>query len=83
MNPGTIAVARIAVLLLLVLNQALLSVGLSPLPFDDVQLETGVNTVLTVAASFWIWYKNNNLTKEAQEAQKILDVKKERKKGSA
>lgn len=82
MNYKTIAITRLTVLLVLALNQTLIGFGMSPLPFDETEIEAGINGVLLTIVAIWAWYKNNNVTPEAQAAQIILDAKKERKKGS-
>lgn len=45
---------------------------------DADALFTGVMLVISVAVYIWAWYKNNNVTKAATKAQKVLD---EMKKG--
>ena len=45
---------------------------------DADALFTGVMLVISVVVYIWAWYKNNNVTKAATEAQKVLD---EMKKG--
>lgn len=72
------AIVRLAVLVILLINQALILFGWNPLPFSEEQIYEGVSSVATVLVAIWVWWKNNNVTKEAQEAQKYLD---ELKKG--
>lgn len=43
---------------------------------DADALFVGICAVLTVIAYIWGWWKNNNLTGAAQEAQKVLDAAK-------
>lgn len=74
------ALIRLAVLAILFVNQALVMFGWSPIPFSEEEVFAGVSAVATALASIWVWYKNNNLTKEAEEAQRILDAKKAKKK---
>ena len=74
------AIIRLAVLAILFVNQALIMFGWSPLPFSEEEVFAGVSAIATALASIWVWYKNNNLTKEAEEAQRILDAKKAKKK---
>lgn len=40
---------------------------------DADALFTGAMLVLALAAYIWAWYKNNNVTTAATEAQKVLD----------
>lgn len=74
------ALIRLAVLAILFVNQALVMFGWSPMPFSEEEVFAGVSAVATALASIWVWYKNNNLTKEAEEAQRLLDAKKAKKR---
>lgn len=40
---------------------------------DADALFTGAMLLLALAAYIWAWYKNNNVTTAATEAQKVLD----------
>jgi len=67
------AIVRLVVLVILLINQTLVTLGWSPLPFSEEQIYEAVSSVAVVGVAIWTWYKNNNVTKEAQEAQKVLD----------
>ena len=67
------AIIRLLVLSFLLLNQTLLTLGLNPLPFSEEQFFTFISSVFTVFASLVVWWKNNNITKEAIESQKYLN----------
>ena len=43
------------------------------LALDADALYTGAACVLAVASYVWSWWKNNNVTKAAQDAQAYLD----------
>lgn len=62
------------------LNTILTAKGINPLPFsEDAVYEwvsVGVNAIIVVYA----WWKNQNITQEAQEAQELLNVLKHKKK---
>ena len=73
------AIVRLAVLVILLINQALILFGWNPLPFSEEQIYEGVSSVATVLVAIWVWWKNNNVTKEAQEAQEYLNELKSRK----
>ncbi|NJP37935.1 phage holin [Alkalicoccus luteus] len=73
-------IARTAALALALINQLLASFGYSPLPFDEQQVEVAVSSTLTAAAAVWAWWKNNSVTKEAQEADEVMKQKKAAKK---
>lgn len=76
-NGKKAAVARLVVLVILVVNQFLATVfGWNPLPFTEEEIYAGVSAVLMAAQGIYVWYRNNNVTDEAQEAQKVLDAKK-------
>ena len=74
------ALTRLVVLAVLLVNQTLITLGWSPLPFSEEEIFEGVSAVATAVVAIYTWYRNNNVSKEAQEAQKILDAKKGRKK---
>ena len=80
MSRKTQTIIRTVILALALINQVLTSLGYSPLPIDDDQLETLVSVGFTVAASLWAWWKNNSVTKAAQRADNYLDAIKAAKK---
>lgn len=59
------AITRLAVLVILLLNQALVTLGYNPLPFSDEQIYEAVSSVLTVLVAIYTWYKNNDTTDAA------------------
>src|SRR5690625_3960374 len=67
------AIVRLVVLVILLINQFLITVGWNPLPFGEEQIFEGVSSIATVAMAIFTWWKNNNVTKEAQEAQEYLN----------
>jgi len=76
-------IIRTIVLLVMLANQVLALFGHSPLPFNDDQINEGVSTVLTILASLLAWFKNNNFTKEAIQAQHYLNSLKKDKSTKA
>lgn len=76
MNYKYAAIGRLAVLVILLINQTLIAFNMSPLPFNDEEIEAGVNAVLLFIAAVWSWWKNNAVTAEAQAAQRVLERKK-------
>lgn len=79
-NNAQAAFTRLAVLVILVINQFLVTVfGWNPLPFSEEEIYAGVSALATAAQSVYVWWKNNNVTEEAQEAQKVLERKKTEK----
>lgn len=75
----TQAIVRLVVLVILLINQALIVFGLNPLPFSEEQIFEAVSSVATVIVALWAWWKNNSITKEAQEADEYLQELKERR----
>jgi len=75
------AIARLLILVVLIINQTLITMGWSPLPFDDQQIEAGINSLLLTVAALWAWWKNSPMTDEAREMQEHLEQLKKRKGG--
>ena len=44
---------------------------------DADSILVGLVCVVALGTFVWAWWKNNNITSAAQEAQKVLDAKKE------
>lgn len=59
-------ILRTTFLAVALLNQALVSFGKSPLPFDEANVELLLSLVLTGVASGLAWWKNNDFTKKAR-----------------
>lgn len=72
-NQRLAAFARLLVPFYALVNAFLLSLGYNPLPFSDEEVTAGVNTVIGAVGTLYVWYKNNNVTRSAQEAQLIHD----------
>ena len=70
---------RLAVLVILLANQALVSFGYNPLPFSEEQIYGGVSSVALALSAIYAWYRNNNMTRKAEQAQLDLESKKARK----
>ena len=67
------AIVRLIVALVPAINIVLVYFGKSPLPFSQDEVNIGLSMVIQVLAVIWAWWKNNNMTPEAQQAQKLLD----------
>lgn len=72
-------VTRTIVLALALFNQVMSASGHAILPIEDATVENLVSSAFTVAAAGVAWWKNNSVTTEAIEADKVL---KELKKGN-
>ena len=58
---------RTIVLFVALANQFLVAFGLSPFPFTAQEIELALSYVFTVIATIWTWYRNNDITEEAQK----------------
>ena len=75
-NNKTAGIVRLVVLVILLANQALVSFGYNPLPFSEEQIYEGVSSVALAVSAVYAWWKHNNITKDAEEAQVVLERKK-------
>lgn len=66
------AIVRLVVLIIALVNQGLILAGYNPLPFSEEEIFKFVSAVASVIAVLWAWWKNNSVTKEAQEADEVL-----------
>ena len=73
MKVKTETIIRTVVLIVALINQILTSTGHSVIPVTDDQISELLTLVITVGASVWAWWKNNSFTKEAIEADEVLD----------
>ena len=63
-------IARAVVLFIALFNQMLVMAGFSTLPFDDGAVENAVTITLTVSATLWAWWKDNDVTYKARRRTK-------------
>lgn len=56
------AIVRLVALVILMLNQALVTFGYNPLPFSDEQVYEAVSIAALVVMTIYSWWKNNNIT---------------------
>ena len=68
---GTIT--RTILIIIALINQGLLIAGKNPLPFEDDQIAQVISFGFTAVTALIAWWKNNNFSQEAIEAQKYLD----------
>lgn len=78
-NNKTQGLVRLAVLVILLLNQTLISLGYNPLPFSEEQIYEGLSSVALVVSAIYSWWKHANITPEAEQAQVELERRKNRK----
>ncbi|WP_214807649.1 phage holin [Exiguobacterium sp. s102] len=77
MNEKTIAFVRLAIPLYAMLNATSLAMGYDPLPFESEKVDGFVTGAIGVIGLIVAWWKNNNVTPEAQQMQQALDDKKQ------
>lgn len=68
-NPIIAALLRLIVPLYGLLNLFLISKGLNPIPFSEEEVSTAFSGIVTFIGIVWAWWKNNTVTKKAQEIQ--------------
>ena len=75
---GTIT--RTVLIIIALINQGLVIAGKNPLPFEDEQIAQVISFGFTSVTALVAWWKNNNFSREAKEAQHYLDALKTVKK---
>lgn len=73
MNETAKAIIRLAVMAIFAVNAILTANGRNPIPFDETAFTEAVTYVVAGLSALWGWWKNNNVTKEAQAAQKYKE----------
>lgn len=76
------AFIRLLVAAILMLNSVLTAKGLNPIPFDETAFSDVALQVATGLSVLWVWWKNNNVTKTAQYAQRYKKALQEDGDGS-
>ena len=66
-------IIRTAVLVIFWINMILVNKGMSPLPIDESGVTEIISDILAGLATAWAWWKNNNITKAAQEGQLVIN----------
>lgn len=73
MNIKKETIIRTVILAIALINQLLTAFGVSVIPIGDDQITELISLVFTIGASVWAWWENNSFTKNAIEADKLLD----------
>ena len=68
------AIIRLVLLTLALTNQFLVTLGKSPIPIEDETLIQVLSAGFTVATTLWAYWKNNSFTKEAVQADEVLQI---------
>lgn len=69
----TDTIVRTIVLIFALINQALAIFGKDLIPISEDQIYQVVTLIVTIASSVWAWWKNNSFTKNAIQADAVLD----------
>lgn len=72
-------IARTAVLALALTNQVLSATGHAVLPIESADLEQAVTLAITIGSSVVSWWYNNSFTSAAIEADKVLELNKNKR----
>ena len=72
-NNKSNAIVRLVVLVVLIINQVLITLGYEPLPFSDEQIYEAVSIVALVVVSLYSWWRNNNVTDVALAGQSEIE----------
>lgn len=51
------------------INQLLVAIGKSPIPFNQDNFQTVFSFIWTGVASAWAWWKNNDISKKARTVE--------------
>lgn len=66
-------IIRTIILIIALVNQGLAIFGKEAFPITEDQVYQAVTVIATIASAVWAWWKNNSFTKNAIEADKVLD----------
>ena len=70
---------RLIVLIIMIINTYLTAKGWNPIPYSEEEIYEAVSAIALGITTLWAWWKNNNVTKEAKQAQIQLDKLKNKK----
>lgn len=65
-----------------IVNEILTAKGKNPIPFSDETIYSFLSYMFLIGAMAWGYWKNNNFTQAALEAQELLDAIKEEDKAA-
>lgn len=68
------AIINLVVMAALTINAGLTAKGINPIPFDESAVTEWLTYIASGLSAIWAWWKNNNVTKNAQYAQESLNV---------
>ena len=73
MNEKVKAIIRLIVMAVLMVNMGLTVAGKNPIPLDENALTEWLTVAAAGISAVYSWWKNNNVTKQAQQAQAVLN----------
>lgn len=73
MNEKVKAIIRLIVMAVLMVNMGLTVAGENPIPLDETALTEWLTVAVAGISAVYCWWKNNNVTKQAQQAQAVLN----------
>lgn len=73
MNEKIKAIIRLIVMAVLMVNMGLTVAGKNPIPLDEAALTEWLTVAAAGISAVYSWWKNNNVTKQAQQAQAVLN----------
>lgn len=82
-NEKTLAIVRLIVGLITIINLLLAARGYQPIELDESLITTVVSGIIAIGAYLWSWWKNNNISHNAKQAQRfknVLDVEEKKRK---
>lgn len=65
------SIARLVVAFVALINQILALTGENPIPYSDTDIGNFVSGALTVAATLWVWWKDNVMTEGASIGHRV------------
>lgn len=66
------AIIRLIISAVLIINAGLTAKGMNPIPFDENLFTEVATNVMAGLSVLWVWWKNNNMTKAAQDAHEYM-----------
>lgn len=82
-NEKTLAIVRLIVGLITIINLLLAARGYQPIELDEGLITTVVSGIIAIGAYLWSWWKNNNISHNAKQAQhfkNVLDAEEKKQK---
>lgn len=74
------AIIRILVLAITTVNAILTAMGKNPIPFDENAFTECIAYIIQGVSAVWAWWKNSDMTQEAEEGTRLTHELKAEKK---